>query len=429
MYRTHDQVAQEFIAEGKRRNITERGQVICIATGLVESSLTVYANSKVAASMALPHDAVGSDGMSVGPLQQQVKDTGNGWWWGDAATCMDPTKSAGLFYDRLVTHDYNGPNSPGSYAQAVQDSEYPDRYDERMADAQAIYDRLSGQPAPEPVVGPTYKSVNLIGERAISNNSQSRNGTTIDLQCGHTTEGAGGLDLVTFMEGASVSYHTLIDNDLDGNTVYYLVDTDRASWSVLNANNRSINYVIGRSKAAWTRQQWIDNARNAVRIMAWEMVQDARKYGIPIRIQAPPYNADPPCQTDHAYVTHWLGIGTHTDLGPNFIWDLLTEDVNYYAGNGDDMPLINGPSRSIYRDDDNPIGDGTEVEYQNNGMIHESLIERLAGLGEQASIDKVTAVAQGSAPVQLPDWTRARAQAVLDAMPKAKTVRKPTAAS
>lgn len=140
-----DRYALLIIAEGRRRNITPRGIQIALATGLVESNITIYANAKVPASMNIPHDAVGSDGYSVGIFQQQVRDTGNGWWWGDAATCMDPTSSAGLFYDRLARLDYNGPNSPGSYAQAVQSSAFPDRYDQRFNDAVALYDRLSSQ--------------------------------------------------------------------------------------------------------------------------------------------------------------------------------------------------------------------------------------------------------------------------------------------
>jgi hypothetical protein len=140
-----DGYAVKIIAEGQRRGITPRGIQIALATGLVESNLTVYANAKVPASMNIPHDAVGSDGYSVGIFQQQVRDSGNGWWWGDAATCMDPTSSAGLFYDRLAKLNYNGPNSPGSYAQAVQSSAFPDRYDQRFGDAVAIYNRLSTQ--------------------------------------------------------------------------------------------------------------------------------------------------------------------------------------------------------------------------------------------------------------------------------------------
>lgn len=148
MYRTKDQIAQEFIAEGRRQGITPRGIIMCIACGLVESNLIVYANQAVPESMKLPHDAVGSDSKSVGPLQQQVV-WGNGWWWGDAATCMDPTSSSRLFYERLKKLDYNNTRrSAGSYVQEIQRSAYPDRYDQRMAEATAIYNRLSGAVAP-----------------------------------------------------------------------------------------------------------------------------------------------------------------------------------------------------------------------------------------------------------------------------------------
>lgn len=142
-----DGYAVRIIAEGKRRGITPRGIQIALATALVESNITVYANAKVPASMALPHDAVGSDGFSVGIFQQQVRDTGNGWWWGDAATCMGVESSAGLFYDRLARRDYNAGDA-GAHAQAVQQSAFPTRYAERFGEAVALYNRLAGTTSP-----------------------------------------------------------------------------------------------------------------------------------------------------------------------------------------------------------------------------------------------------------------------------------------
>ena len=133
-----DQYALAIIGEGQRRGITPRGIQIALATALVESNLTMYANSSVPESLALPHEAVGSDHDSVGLFQQRCP------MWGPAPVLMDPAKSAGLFYDRLVNLNYNGSNSPGWYAQAVQRSAFPDRYDQRFADAVALYDRLAG---------------------------------------------------------------------------------------------------------------------------------------------------------------------------------------------------------------------------------------------------------------------------------------------
>lgn len=148
-----DRYAAAIINEGKRRGITERGIVIALSTALVESNLRMYANKKLPESLQLPHDAVGDDAYSVGLFQQQVVRGANGWWWGDLATCMDPAKSAGLFYDHLVEFDYNSPaHSPGWFAAEVQrpDARYRARYDERMAEAQSIYNRLAGAPVAQP---------------------------------------------------------------------------------------------------------------------------------------------------------------------------------------------------------------------------------------------------------------------------------------
>lgn len=327
MYRTKDQVASEFIAEGKRRGISPRGIVICIATGLVESNLTVYANAKVPESLALPHDAVGSDGRSVGPLQQQVV-MGNGWWWGDARTCMDPTLSAGLFYDRLAKRDYNH-GDPGAHAQAIQGSAFPDRYATRMAEAQRIYDRLAGAPA---VIDPNRPDFN---EWPMwSPNNSDRRGTKVDLFLLHTQEGGGGdaaaENLAKYLQGNDVSYHYSIGQAGDGGvTVVDVVDTDRASWSVLSANPRSINLCFAGSRAAWSRDEWLKQAK-AIDVAAYIAVQDCKKYGIPTTVIAPPYKAGAGI-SDHAYVTKVLKDGTHTDVGPNFPWDVFTAAVNNYA--------------------------------------------------------------------------------------------------
>ena len=134
---TRDQYAQAIIDEGQRRGISARGIQIALATALVESDLVMYANYSVPDSLNIPHQAVGSDYDSVGLFQQRCP------MWGPAAVLMDPTKSAGLFYNQLQRLDYNGPESPGSYAQAVQRSAFPDRYDQHFNDAQTLYNRLA----------------------------------------------------------------------------------------------------------------------------------------------------------------------------------------------------------------------------------------------------------------------------------------------
>ncbi|QDK01132.1 endolysin [Mycobacterium phage Purky] len=146
---TKDRHALTIMGKGQEMGITPRGIKIALAVALVESNITIYANPKVPESLAIPHEAVGTDGKSVGIFQQQVVWGNGAWWWGDAATCMSPASSAVLFYDRLRKLDYNNTSrSPGSYAQQIQQSAYPTRYDERFAEAEQLYARLVSQVTP-----------------------------------------------------------------------------------------------------------------------------------------------------------------------------------------------------------------------------------------------------------------------------------------
>jgi len=139
-----DRYALAIINEGKQLGITPKGIQIALATTLVETNLTMYANSNVPESLNFPHDAVGSDHDSTGLFQQRQA-------WGPLSSTMDPTRSANLFYRGgqggqrgLTAFDYNSDSrTPGGWAQAVQVSAFPDRYDGRFGEAQEIYSRLA----------------------------------------------------------------------------------------------------------------------------------------------------------------------------------------------------------------------------------------------------------------------------------------------
>lgn len=135
-----DSYARSVIEAGEDLGISPRGIVIAFATVFVESNWLMYANHGDPESLRFPHDAIGSDYNSVGLFQQRAP------WWGTAADRMDPYKSAVLFFNKLKKYDYNNPsNSPGSYAQRVQQSAFPDRYDQRIPEAQRLYDRLTNK--------------------------------------------------------------------------------------------------------------------------------------------------------------------------------------------------------------------------------------------------------------------------------------------
>jgi hypothetical protein len=93
-----------------------------------------------------------------------------------------------------------------------------------------------------------------------------------------------------------------------------VVDTDLASWSVLSANNRSINLCFAGSSASWSRADWLKQSK-AIDVAAYLAAQDCVKYKIKPWVILPPYNADPPGVSDHRYVTAKLKDGSHTDVG------------------------------------------------------------------------------------------------------------------
>ncbi|MEC4616175.1 N-acetylmuramoyl-L-alanine amidase [Tsukamurella tyrosinosolvens] len=338
-YRAPDQIAQEFITEGRRQNIAPRGIVICIATGLVESNLCVYANAKVPGSLDLPHDKVGSDGLSVGPLQQQVKRGATGeWWWGPVDVCQDPTGSARLFYQRLAATNYataTTDKAAGDIAQQVQKSAYPDRYAQRMSEAQRIYDRLTAdlsvKTPPKSEIGgsvapPNFRELDYMTGGGRSNRSRPPVNWLLHTEEGNSTaEG-----LARFCNGANnVSYHYTVRDGI----VCDVVDTDYASWSVLDANSYTINLCFAGSRAGWSRGDWLAR-ENDIRIAAYLAVQDCRKYGIPTIVNPGPNypKGAAPGISDHRWVTKVKVIGTHTDVGNGFPWDRFTQFVNEYAG-------------------------------------------------------------------------------------------------
>ena len=142
-YYSKDGIAIAVIHEGQRRGVSPKGIQITLSTGLVESNLTMYANEGDPESMHYPYDAMGYDHNSVGVFQQRAE------WWGTCQQRMDAAASAAMFYDGLSAYDYNSDaHTPGWYAQQVQQSAYPDRYDERFPEAVEIYNHLAWMECP-----------------------------------------------------------------------------------------------------------------------------------------------------------------------------------------------------------------------------------------------------------------------------------------
>lgn len=173
---------------------------------------------------------------------------------------------------------------------------------------------------------PPFKELDFMTGGGRSNRSRPPTNWLI-----HTEEGNSSAEnLARFCNGSNnVSYHYTVRDGI----VCDVVDTDYASWSVLDANAYTINLCFAGSKAGWSRDEWLQRDAD-IRIAAWLAVQDCRKYKIPTTVIAPPYGTPRPGISDHKYVTQALHIGTHTDVGNNFPWDVFTRYINEYDGTG-----------------------------------------------------------------------------------------------
>jgi len=222
------------------------------------------------------------------------------------------------------------------------------------------------------VTKPEYTELDRMGD-----SGSSRHGARIANFLLHTQEGNGTAEsLAGYLNNSrnGVSYHYTVRDGM----VVDVVDTDLASWSVLDANPFTINLCFAGSRAGWSTDEWLAR-RDDIRIAAWLAVQDARKYGFEPHVIAPPYERRQGI-SDHMYVTECLGVGTHTDVGPNFPWDVFADDVREFATGAPAAPPPNAiddvasvtpwlGARRTVGENATPDGAGRYAEFE-NGHIY-----------------------------------------------------------
>ncbi|MGR6521836.1 phage tail tape measure protein [Rhodococcus erythropolis] len=115
-----EKIADQVIAEGKRRGISDKGIKAAVMATLAETDLQNLDG--------------GMDGDNDGILQQ--RDNGG---WGTREDRKDPTRAAGMFYDKLDDFDYNS-MTEAEAAQKVQQSGTADgsNYAVKAAEADEI---------------------------------------------------------------------------------------------------------------------------------------------------------------------------------------------------------------------------------------------------------------------------------------------------
>lgn len=393
-----DAYALAIITEGHLLGITERGMVIALATALVESNLVMYANKADPDSLSFPYDALSTDADSVGLFQQRAA------WWGTIADRMDAARSAGLFYTALSKLDYNNPSqTPGHYAQRVQDSAYPTRYDARMADAQALYDRLAGgSPVPTFDYGITDTVFGFNAGSSGTGNSDGPRPRT-DYITVHTQEGGNGdaIGLANFCNGNQVSYNVEVD---DTHTVLNVPVTD-SSWSAMAANAIAFHICFAGSYAAWSQGKWLEKDasdgldEDAMLTRGAKAVAAAcQQFGIPAEFAGDGGQSGWPVKAKGIVGHRDFGQrgGGHHDPGDGFPMDEFIRRVQAFI-NPEEAPVSIAddelgkkfPSRSKYRASDDPIDTLAGFVLNIDARIHEATIERQAVAGVTTALDLV----------------------------------------
>ncbi|GGK69452.1 glycoside hydrolase domain-containing protein [Nocardia camponoti] len=262
----------------------------------------IYAHSR-ACAWAIQDGVIGSRG-------------GFSWAWQTRAWSGSEREARAVLYQRIIDTPTNpGPLIDGTSVD-VNDILAPD-YGQWTLDRPAIS-------------APPFEQLDLLG-----GSYDSRDGARITNFILHTQEGNGtAQSLAAYLNNPNngVSYHyTLRDSVLAR-----VVDEQFASWSVLSANAFTVNLCFAGSRVAWSRAQWLAIDAD-LRIAAFIAVRSARQHGFSTEVIAPPYHVAEGI-TDHHYITQALGIGSHTDVGSNFPWDVFASYVAEYAGSVGPVP-------------------------------------------------------------------------------------------
>ena len=151
-------------AEATARGASARVMLALFEAGLDESTFRNLANSTVPTSLVIPNDGVGSDGTSVGYLQQQVGTDGSGTFgWGNVAQAMDPLHATDAFLDAAIPMDTTTAGDAATLAQAVQRSATLDGSNYRAYQAQATTmidtERVGAPTSAPPALAPAARPV------------------------------------------------------------------------------------------------------------------------------------------------------------------------------------------------------------------------------------------------------------------------------
>ena len=121
------------------------------------------------------------------------------------------------------------------------------------------------------------------------------------------------------------SYHAIADTHL---TVIPATLDSRVAFAASGANTEGLHICIP-GRAGQTRPEWMSpTSRAAIRTVAAFILDTRSRYGIPAeRLTASEMSHRTRGYCDHATVRDAFGRTNHSDVGPNFPWDVLAADI------------------------------------------------------------------------------------------------------
>lgn len=126
--------ARTIMDVAREHRVGMHGCQVSITAALQASGILVFANPNVPESFEYPHDEIAGDSDSVGIFRQSPRV------WGEVKDCMDPAKSASMFFTALKRINHWEMMTIGRAAQTVQGADDSSRFDEWLPFAVHICD-------------------------------------------------------------------------------------------------------------------------------------------------------------------------------------------------------------------------------------------------------------------------------------------------
>lgn len=429
-----------------------RGAAICAGMCVAqESDFWCPFNAADAESEQYDHDSQSDDGRSVGYYQQQ-KGPGGELWWGPTSQEMDLHLSTREFLTRLknVGYDASNAQTANDSVQAVQRSGIPQAYRPHWDQINTLYESVvsGGVVAPQPAGTDLTPSPGFSGDPFWLADVLRAEGLSVVEMDGWQSRGEGDQGVLW----GAVFHHTGNVNETPEGIAFH-PDLGLAAHLLIRPDGTV--YVCGIGKA------------NHAGVGSWVGIETDNANEVTIGVEVAilpvenaPHRSGWPDDQYFATVKTMAAILrklahqsdrviSHKEwatLGPagwrQGKWDPGAIDMNIFRSDvaaqidshtptsGDDVPLVTQPSGSIYRESNDPLPwAGTPMDFIMDAQIHEGRVETLAIQGVPKAKALVQAVADGTSPVSdsLGPDAVAQAQAILDVIAKAKTVRKPKA--